>query len=208
MRAPGRKGMRGKGCEATQAARAAGALRAAQEAGAFALCEGQPCTLPGGSCGRTRWCVVCSIPCWPPSPLCRAPVTRRGFWQFKMDGMEIEGGGSFCSGGCQASRALRHLLQRLPLHRRSSVTVPAWHPASLGLRLAACQALVCRDAGLIFACSPVPRHLVQAIADTGTSLLVGPPEVIDEINAVSAFSWDPMSVWGNDIQQAWVSARR
>ncbi|KAL4423223.1 hypothetical protein ABPG77_000015 [Micractinium sp. CCAP 211/92] len=52
-----------------------------------------------------------------------APVTRRGFWQFKMDGMEIEGGGSFCSGGC------------------------------------------------------------QAIADTGTSLLVGPPEVIDEINA-------------------------
>lgn len=27
---------------------------------------------------------------------------------------------------------------------------------------------------------------VQAIADTGTSLLVGPPEVIDEINTVGA----------------------
>lgn len=50
------------------------------------------------------------------------PVTRRGFWQFKMDGMSIEGGGDYCKGGC------------------------------------------------------------QAIADTGTSLLVGPPEVIDEIN--------------------------
>ncbi|KAL4434312.1 hypothetical protein ABPG75_000753 [Micractinium tetrahymenae] len=52
-----------------------------------------------------------------------APVTRRGFWQFKMDGMQVKGGEPFCSGGC------------------------------------------------------------QAIADTGTSLLVGPPEVIDEINA-------------------------
>ncbi|EFN51715.1 hypothetical protein CHLNCDRAFT_59800 [Chlorella variabilis] len=51
------------------------------------------------------------------------PVTRRGFWQFKMDGMEVEGGGEFCKGGC------------------------------------------------------------QAIADTGTSLLVGPPDVIDAINA-------------------------
>ncbi len=107
--------MRGKGCEATQAARAAGAPRVAQEAGALALCEEQPCTLPGGSCGRTCWFVVPFHAVWP-SPLCRAPVTRRGFWQFKLDGMEIEGGGSFCSGGCQASGALRHLLQRLPLH--------------------------------------------------------------------------------------------
>ncbi|PSC73535.1 aspartic ase A2 isoform X1 [Micractinium conductrix] len=54
-----------------------------------------------------------------------APITRRGFWQFKMDGAAIEGpaGGAYCKGGC------------------------------------------------------------QAIADTGTSLLVGPPEVIDDINA-------------------------
>lgn len=52
------------------------------------------------------------------------PVTRRGFWQFDMAGMKVQGGSEeFCKGGC------------------------------------------------------------QAIADTGTSLLVGPPEVIDQINA-------------------------
>lgn len=56
----------------------------------------------------------------------RAPITRRGFWQFKVDGAQVDGGEPFCPGGC------------------------------------------------------------QAIADTGTSLLVGPPEVIDQINAVSA----------------------
>jgi phytepsin len=60
------------------------------------------------------------------------PVSRRGFWQFKMDSMEIEGSGTFCSGGC------------------------------------------------------------QAIADTGTSLLVGPPEVIDEIN--TAIGAEPVLV--------------
>lgn len=29
------------------------------------------------------------------------PVSRRGFWQFKLDSMEIQGSGTFCSGGCQ-----------------------------------------------------------------------------------------------------------
>lgn len=53
-------------------------------------------------------------------------MTRRGFWQFKMDGMQIKGsqGPSLCKDGC------------------------------------------------------------QAIADTGTSLLVGPPDTIAEINKV------------------------
>lgn len=52
------------------------------------------------------------------------PITRRGFWQFKMDGLEVEGarGLKVCERGC------------------------------------------------------------QAIADTGTSLLVGPPQEIDAIN--------------------------
>lgn len=45
---------------------------------------------------------ACSVCARPPR---RAPVTRRGFWQFKMDGMEVEGGGRFCSGGCQARGA-------------------------------------------------------------------------------------------------------
>lgn len=31
----------------------------------------------------------------------RVSVSRRGFWQFKLDSMEIQGSGTFCSGGCQ-----------------------------------------------------------------------------------------------------------
>lgn len=36
----------------------------------------------------------------------RVPVSRRGFWQFKMDSMEIQGSGTFCSGGCQVRDVL------------------------------------------------------------------------------------------------------
>ena len=54
----------------------------------------------------------------------RAPVTRRGYWQFKMDGVKMEGVTGVCADGC------------------------------------------------------------NAIADTGTSLLVGPSKQIDRINAV------------------------
>jgi phytepsin len=31
-----------------------------------------------------------------------AKVTRRGFWQFKMDGISVEKNSDFCNGGCQA----------------------------------------------------------------------------------------------------------
>lgn len=32
------------------------------------------------------------------------PVTKKGYWQFKMDSLEVggSGGGEFCKGGCQA----------------------------------------------------------------------------------------------------------
>ncbi|XP_064634460.1 lysosomal aspartic protease-like isoform X1 [Lineus longissimus] len=30
------------------------------------------------------------------------PVTRQGYWQFKMDGIKVGGAAMFCSGGCQA----------------------------------------------------------------------------------------------------------
>ena len=30
------------------------------------------------------------------------PVTRKGYWQFLMDGVTIEGKGDYCKGGCQA----------------------------------------------------------------------------------------------------------
>lgn len=29
------------------------------------------------------------------------PVSRKGYWQFKMDGLQIEGKGDYCVGGCQ-----------------------------------------------------------------------------------------------------------
>ena len=55
---------------------------------------------------------------------CRANVSRRGYWQFKMDGVKMGGVHDVCADGC------------------------------------------------------------NAIADTGTSLLVGPSVEIDRINAV------------------------
>lgn len=55
---------------------------------------------------------------------CRAPVTREGYWQFKMDGLKVPHAFSPCQEGC------------------------------------------------------------QAIADSGTSLLVGPVDEIAEINKV------------------------
>nr|AGH70121.1 aspartyl protease [Placozoa sp. H4] len=30
------------------------------------------------------------------------PVSKKGYWQFKMDGISVKGKGSFCKGGCQA----------------------------------------------------------------------------------------------------------
>lgn len=54
---------------------------------------------------------------------CRAPVSKKGYWQFKLDGIKV-GGDDVCSGGC------------------------------------------------------------NAIADTGTSLLVGPSEEVARINQV------------------------
>ena len=55
----------------------------------------------------------------------RSNVTREGYWQFKMDGLNLPGTHAACKGGC------------------------------------------------------------QAIADSGTSLLVGPVDEIAEINKVS-----------------------
>lgn len=32
----------------------------------------------------------------------RVPVTRRGYWQFAMEGMAVKGASAACKGGCQA----------------------------------------------------------------------------------------------------------
>ena len=61
------------------------------------------------------------------SALCRTPVTREGYWQFKLDSLNVPHAYSPCRGGC------------------------------------------------------------QAIADSGTSLLVGPVTEIAEINRVCPF---------------------
>ncbi len=63
----------------------------------------------------------------------RAPVTKRGYWQFKLDGIEM-GDAHICKGGC------------------------------------------------------------NAIADTGTSLLVGPTDAVAKINQVVTLSSLPGAV--------------
>ena len=60
--------------------------------------------------------------------VCRAPVTKEGYWQFALDGLSVPGAEGICDGGC------------------------------------------------------------QAIADTGTSLMVGPVEQVAAINRVTLFS--------------------
>ena len=35
------------------------------------------------------------------------PVTRKGYWQFKMDGVKL-GRDTFCQGGCQVRRMLKN----------------------------------------------------------------------------------------------------
>lgn len=34
--------------------------------------------------------------------LCRAPVTRRGYWQIEMDSVKVPGASGACKGGCKA----------------------------------------------------------------------------------------------------------
>ena len=56
------------------------------------------CALTDESCQQTT--AAAALYC-PGSPR-RVPVTRRGFWQFEMEGMAV-GRDKFCKGGCQVS---------------------------------------------------------------------------------------------------------